>query len=73
MIEKQTFKIGQNSSVEIPGLFRFCFDIFDMGDKEFICEHDIFQLLDLDLTLKGFSGEQGQISEKYCDNEEVRI
>ena len=57
MIEKQTFKIGQNSSVEIPGLFRFCFDIFDMGDKEFICEHDIFQLLDLDLTLKGFSGE----------------
>jgi hypothetical protein len=57
LIEKQTFKIGQNSSVEIPGLFRFCFDIFDMGDKEFICEHDIFQLLDLDLTLKGFSGE----------------
>ena len=42
LIEKETFKIDQNKSIEIPGLFRFCFDIFDMGDKEFICEHDIF-------------------------------
>jgi hypothetical protein len=44
-----------------------------MGDKEYICEHDIFQLLDLDLTLKGFAGEEGQISEKYCDSSEMMI
>lgn len=39
----------------MPNLFKFCFDIFDIGLKRdnasikepFICEHDLFQLIQL--------------------------
>lgn len=31
--------------INAPGLFKFCFDIFDFGDKDFVCEHDMFQLV----------------------------
>ena len=30
------------NTITVPSLFKFCFDIFDMGDKDFICEHDLF-------------------------------
>ena len=26
---------------DVPGSFRFCFDVFDLSDKGFICEHDL--------------------------------
>lgn len=29
----------------IPGIFKFCFDVFDLNEKGSICEHDIFQLI----------------------------
>jgi hypothetical protein len=30
---------------EFPSLFRFCFEVLDFGDKEFMCEHDIMQFM----------------------------
>ena len=29
----------------MPGIFNFCFEVFDLNDKGTICEHDIFQLI----------------------------
>ena len=44
LIEKYQHPIkgpyGRN--YEVPGIFRFCFDVFDLSDKGFMCEHDIF-------------------------------
>ena len=31
--------------VNAPGLFKFCFDIFDQGEKDFVCEHDLIQIM----------------------------
>lgn len=35
-------KISSGQKINVPGLFKMCFEIFDFGDKDFVCEHDMF-------------------------------
>lgn len=34
--------MGQST---VPNCYKFCFAILDFGNKGFICEHDLFQLI----------------------------
>lgn len=45
LFEPHTVKLSTGFERKIPCLYKFCFEIFDIGDKEFICEHDLFQLI----------------------------
>ena len=40
----------QGPEAKLPNLYKFCFDVFDFGDKEFLCEHDIMRLVQLGTT-----------------------
>ena len=45
LVQPISVKVASGQTIQVPGLFKFCFDIFDFGDKDFFCEHDIFQLV----------------------------
>lgn len=45
LIQPISIKISSGQTIVVPGLFKFCFDIFDFGDKDWVCEHDLFQLI----------------------------
>ena len=43
LIEKYSgpIKGPYGRAYDVPGIFRFCFDVFDLSDKGFMCEHDL--------------------------------
>ena len=45
LFDPHAIKLKTGKEVSIPSLYKFCFDVFDIGDKDFICEHDLFQLM----------------------------
>ena len=45
LFDQHIVKLHNGFERKIPSLYKFCFEIFDIGDKEFICEHDLFQLI----------------------------
>ena len=45
LLSPMQVKVQSGLTVTIPSMFKFCFDVFDLTEKEFICEHDIFQLI----------------------------
>lgn len=39
------YKLPSGATWTGPSLFKFCFDVFNYGDKDFVCEHDLFQFV----------------------------
>ncbi|CDW75286.1 UNKNOWN [Stylonychia lemnae] len=62
--------VASHSNFQVPNIYKFLFQIIDVGNKGFICEHDLFQLLwalakeNRDKQEKPLKQENGEIETK---------
>lgn len=41
----QNYTLANGINLQVPNIYKLMFSLLDVGNKGFICEHDIFQMI----------------------------